>query len=303
MLRGLLALAAALFAFAAPASAQRLIDLALNAPGVGALHVTVRLPAGYETGSRRYGVLYMHDGQNLFDPARSSYNKVWAVDRKLDELVAASKVDPVIVVAIDNPGEARWRTYLPAAVFARLLEAQRTAALTALAKGEPVQSDAYLRFIVDILKPQIDRDFRTLPDRAHTSIAGSSMGGLISLYAIAEYPQVFGAAACLSTHWPMTIPPTSIGTAEGRAIVAAWRSYLGEKLGPADGRRIWFDHGTATLDAGYPPYQAAIDRVFSDLGWRKGRDFASREYPGAEHEENAWARRLGDPLTFILAAR
>jgi len=242
----------------------------------------------------------MHDGQNLFDPAVSGMNKVWAVDRKVTELVAAGTIDPVIVVGVWNPGAARARTYLPQPLFDALNDADRAAVLR-FANGAP-QSRAYIDFLAGPLNAQIDREFRTLPGRAHTAIGGSSMGGIVSLYAFAEYPRIYGAALCLSTHWPLAVPVAGAGPDPAR-VRAAWTEYLTRRLGRPDGRRIWFDHGTATLDAYYAPYQQAVDALLPRLGWRRGRDVESRVYPGAEHEENAWARRLGDPLSFALRRR
>ena len=259
--------------------------------------VTIALPPGYDGGKRRYRVLYMHDGQNLFDPAVSSYNKVWAADR-----AAAAMDDPPIIVGIWNAGADRGRHYLPARVFDRLPAKAR--ATLAGPDGKPVLSDSYLRFLVEELKPMIDRDYRTRPGRADTAIMGSSMGGLISLYAIAEYPQVFGAAGCLSTHFPIFVP-TSEGAPALFAdeVKAAWASYLKDRLGPPDGRRIWFDHGTETLDAIYAPYQAHVDALLPTLGWQRGKDFVSTVFAGTPHEENAWAARLPQVMRWVLDSK
>ncbi|MGK6320825.1 alpha/beta hydrolase [Sphingomonas sp. DT-204] len=290
-------------AFASSARAQdngRFVEIAaMPSANIAPPHVTVWLPPGYDGGKRRYGVLYMHDGQNLFDPDLSAFKKVWGVDASIRRLVAAKKIAPVIVVGIWNPGVDRYRQYLPRALHDAASPRLR-AELDRLAGG-PVLSDAYLRFIVEELKPRIDRDYRTLPGRDHTAIAGSSMGGLISLAAIARYPRVFGRAALVSTHWPLG-DPANVGRFSPE-VAALWRSYLDRHLGAPSGRRIWSDRGTATLDAAYGPYQEAIDADFARLGWKRGRDYESRVYPGAAHEELSWAARLEEVLGWLLAPR
>ena len=149
-----------------------------------------------------------------------------------------------------------------------------------------LRGDAYLRYLIGQLKPAIDRDFRTLPGRDDTFVMGSSMGGLISLYAIARYPHVFGGAAALSTHWP---------AADG-AMVDWFAAHLPD---PRD-HRLYLDHGTATLDAGYRPYEERMDAALRRGGYVEGRNWMSRVYPGAEHSETAWKARADVPLTFLL---
>lgn len=300
--RFILCLLAATIGFASPGRAEdkgRFVEIeAMPSANIAPPHVTIWLPPGYDGSKKRYGVLYMHDGQNLFDPKLSAFNKVWGVDASVRRLVAAKRIAPVIVVGIWNPGADRYRQYLPKALHDAAPPRLR-AEFDRL--GGPILSDAYLRFIVEELKPHIDRDYRTLSDRDHTAIAGSSMGGLISLAAIAEYPRVFGSAALMSTHWPLG-DPANVG-AFNPEVATLWRHYLDAHLGPPGGRRIWSDHGTRTLDAAYGPYQEAIDADFVRLGWKRGRDYVSRVYPGAAHEELSWARRLDDVLGWLLAGR
>lgn len=283
------------------ASAQEELGRFIHYPAVASTNtppprVTVWLPPGYERSKRRYAVVYMHDGQNLFDPKRSNFNKVWAADKSALRLFARGKVAPFIIVGIDQPGEARARQYLPQAIYNAASPALR-ARMDALTKG-PVYSDAYLRFIVRELKPLIDRTYRTARAPSQTVIIGSSMGGLISCYAFAEYRHVFGRAGCVSTHWPMSIP--SDPGEHLTEIDRVWGDYLTAKLGRPNGRRLWLDHGTATLDAFYAPYQQAVDAKLVGLGWRKGVDFESRVYEGAPHEENAWAARMDDIFGWLM---
>lgn len=298
-----LALAAMALLVAVPARAAddqgRFVEFA-SVPTVTAIappHVVVWLPPGYDATRRRYGVVYMHDGQNLFFPERSNFNKVWAADKSALRLIAARKTAPFIIVGIDQPGKDRGRQYMPHTVY-KSLSPETLKTIDGFTNG-PIISDDYLRFIVTELKPKIDREFRTRPDRAHTAIVGSSMGGLISLYAITRYPAVFGLAGCVSTHLPLASPGT-LGQANPE-IVAIWTRYAGDELGAPRGRRIWFDHGTETLDAFYAPYQEALDKALVANHWRAGRNFSSRIYPGAAHEENAWAARMDDIFGWLLA--
>jgi predicted alpha/beta superfamily hydrolase len=246
--------------------------------------VDVWLPDGYDApGAPRYGVLYMHDGQNLFDPSLGFGGAEWKVDEVLGGLLAERAVRPTIVVGVWNT-PARFAEYMPqAAVLADTIE---TGVGGMRVARRDVQSDAYLRFLVEELKPMIDRQFRTNPTRGATTIMGSSMGGLISGYAIARYPEVFGGAGCVSTHWPA-----------GRGSVVDW---LGDHLPPPATHRLWFDHGTATLDSLYAPYQSRMDARLRAAGYAEGRQVMSRVYPGAEHSERSWAARLREPLQFLL---
>lgn len=288
-----------LLAGAGAEAAGRFVDLGLvQSIHVAPRRVVVWLPDGYDATTSRYAVLYMHDGRNLFDPKTSYGGEPWAVDVAIDQLRASDGVRPTLVVGVDNT-PARQREYMPGRVFDALPEGERTA-LAAEMKGAPL-SDDYLKFLVFELKPLIDARFRTRPDRSSTFIMGSSMGGLISLYAIAEYPDVFGGAGCLSTHWPLPAFTMSGPKLAQAPVLAAFDSWLKARLGPPQGRRVWFDHGDKTLDQFYAPYQLHIDETLAGLGWSPGRDFESRAYAGAAHNEPSWRARLADPLRFLLS--
>lgn len=299
MIRWLVALSLWLAA-GAPALAQqggRFVEhQAVPSTNIAPPHVVVWLPPGYEDGNRRYPVVYMHDGQNLFFRERSGYNKVWAADKAALRLISAGKVASFIIVGVDHPGEKRYQQYFPT----RVTGPELRRGIESFAG--PLTGDAYIRFLADELKPFIDRSYRTRPEAKHTAIAGSSMGGLISLYALAERPDVFGKAAAVSTHLAL-IGPDDIAKAPGLAdtIKGSWRTYLYNQLGRPKGRKLWMDHGTATLDAHYAPYQQAVDAEVKRVGWRAGKDFESRVYQGAEHDENAWAARLDDIFGWLLS--
>jgi len=298
-LGGLLALIAALLA--APVLAREQTGRFLEyehvaATGLPEQRLTIWLPPGYDRGNRRYPVLYMHDGHNLFDPAKSNFNKVWAADKAMLAAMKSGKVAPHIIVGIWAPGKDRYRQYLPQSLYQASSGAPR-AAMDAMIGG-PVVSEAYLNWLAGPLKQWVDTSFRTRAGRDDTAIMGSSMGGLMSCYAFLERPQTYGRAGCVSSHWPAA-DPRAVGEANPE-LIALWDGWFAARLGQPDGRRVWMDHGTATLDAFYAPYQQAIDARMTASGWQRGRDWESKVYQGAEHEENAWARRLPEVFGWLL---
>lgn len=296
---GLLALIAALLAAPALARADagRFIEYEkVAAAGLPDQRLTIWLPPGYDRGSRRYPVLYTHDGHNLFDPAKSNFNKVWAADQAMLAAVRSGKVAPHIIVGVWAPGKDRYRQYLPQTIYQAASAAPR-AAMDAMTGG-PVISEAYLDWLAGPLKQWVDSSFRTRPGRDDTAIMGSSMGGLMSCYAFLERAQTYGRAGCVSSHWPAA-DPRAVGAANPD-LIALWDGWFAARLGQPNGRRVWMDHGTATLDAFYAPYQQVIDARFAASGWQRGRDWESKVYPGAEHEENAWARRLPEVFGWLL---
>lgn len=258
--------------------------------------LTIWLPPGYDRVRRRYPVVYMHDGHNLFDPAKSNFNKVWAADKAMLAAMRGQGIEPHIIVGIWAPGGDRYRQYLPQSLHDAASGAPR-AAMDAMIGG-PVISRAYLDWLAGPLKQWVDARFRTRTGRDDTAIIGSSMGGLMSCYAILERPETYSRAGCISSHWPAA-DPRKVGEAN-RELIALWDRWFAERLGHPDGRRIWLDHGTGTLDAYYAPYQQVIDVRIAEEGWRRGVDFESKVYPGAEHEENAWAARLPEVLGWLL---
>lgn len=260
--------------------------------------VTVWLPDAYAVGSFRFPVIYMHDGQNLYDGAQAFGGESWQVDKAMARR-AAEGLPTAIVVGIWNTPH-RYREYMPQGIYARL-PSQLRERIDASHGGAPV-SDAYLRFLVEELKPFIDARYRTRTDRRSTSVMGSSMGGLISLYAMAEYPQVFGQAACLSIHWPL-IAAADIGTVTPADVwpsAQAVHSYLAQAHLQPGRNRLYYDRGDQTLDAAYAPYAAVVDAAMPTLGWHAGRDWVSGSFPGTAHSELSWRARLEVPLAFLL---
>jgi predicted alpha/beta superfamily hydrolase len=158
----------------------------------------------------------------------------------------------------------------------------------------PVKSDAYLHYMVDIVKPLVDTTFQVYSDKSATAVAGSSMGGLMSMYAIGEYPEVFGTALCMSTHWPGGFSPNE-------EIPNAFQAYLAENITPDRIGKIYLDYGTETLDAMYEPFQNQVNSVLESNGFVSGERWVTQKFPGAAHDERSWAKRLHIPLTFAFA--
>lgn len=259
--------------------------------------VDVWLPSDYAERAgkgQRFQVLYMHDGQMLFDPAITMNGQSWHVDVTLDRLVRSGRIPPTIVVAIWNRGTFRDSEYFPRKVLERLAPTQRTFLLDTYME-KSARSDDYLRYLVEELKPAIDSRYATLRERESTFIMGSSRGAVLSVYAMSEYPQVFGGAAGLSVHW--------IGTFErNAAIPMATFAYLGEHLpGPAK-HRLYLDRGTETLDALYGPSFDFGGDVIRERGYTDA-NYMQRVFPGTDHSERAWSGRLEIPLLFLLAGR
>ncbi|MCB9472717.1 MAG: hypothetical protein H6678_02790 [Candidatus Delongbacteria bacterium] len=273
-----------------PAPTRRITDTgtlerveAFPSDHVQARAIEVWLPPDSLWDGHPLPVLYMHDGQNLFEDSLSFSGVDWNVDSVLVALSRQGFCSLALLVGIANT-PLRRPEYMPDALYAQFTRAERRQFRQQF--GDKARGDDYLRFLVEELKPWIDASYPTLPDRDHTVLMGSSRGALISLAAMIQYPQVFGAAACLSTHWP--------------GAMAHEEDWLRQCLPEPDGHLLYVDHGDRTLDADYPPLQRAVNQVLREKGWLSGRDFLYRSFPGHEHSEAAWRLRLDEPLMMLL---
>ena len=252
--------------------------------------IEVLFPVNVSYGER-FPVIYMHDGQNIFHPNNAGFGKKglergWDVDFILDSLNETGFDQKAIIVGIFNTGVRRRAEYMPEEpreeVFRRLdlLEDKYFSDI-------PLHSDNYLEFLVKELKPYVDAHFKTLADREHTFIAGSSMGGMISAYAISKYPEIYGGAACLSTHW---VP-----------LEGVFVDYFEKNLPDPITHKLYFDFGTRGLDARYEPYQNEIDQAMHRKGYKKGINWITKKVFEADHNEAAWHQRFHEPLIFLLS--
>jgi enterochelin esterase-like enzyme len=236
----------------------------------------------------------------LFD-AETTWNKqAWEVDDVLSKLLQEKKIQEVIVVGIASDSKTRHIDYFPQKPFESLTKNQQDSIYNAnRSNGQSVfnngkiNSDNYLKFLVEELKPIIDKKYSVYTDQKHTFIAGSSMGGLISMYAICEYPKVFGGAACLSTHWPGTF------SLENNPIPNAFFDYLRKHLPNPKNHKIYFDYGTATLDAMYVTLQPQVDAIMKAKGFIS-KNWMTQKFEGEDHSEKAWSKRLAIPIQFLL---
>ncbi|MFZ4427883.1 MAG: alpha/beta hydrolase [Saprospiraceae bacterium] len=265
---------------------------------VTARNIDIWLPEGYP-GAGKYAVWYMHDGQMLYDPSQTRNQQAWDIDDVAGQLMEENKARDVIVVGIWNGGQTRHQDYFPQKPFERLTQIEKDTVIAQLQRTGRTkdvfrpQSDNYLKFIVKELKPYIDRTYATHTDRQNTFIAGSSMGGLISLYALCEYPKIFGGAACISTHWVGTF------SLENNPVPQAFLGYLDAKLPDPNNHKLYFDCGDQALDALYPAIQAKVDALMKSKGY-SDRNWLTRYFPGEDHSERAWKKRLHIPLEFLL---
>ncbi len=258
--------------------------------------VDIWLPKDYSK-SKKYAVLYMHDGQMLFDSNITWNNEEWKVDEVSAKLMTDSITKDFIVVAPFNINELRHSEYFPQKPFESLSRSVQDSLFEEARlnnfKLDSVTSNNYLGFLVHELKPYVDANYSVLTDRENTVVAGSSMGGLISMYAVCEYPEVFGAAACLSTHWPGGNPN------DNDLLADTFFEYMEDHVPSSKTHRFYFDHGTETMDKFYPKYAPTVDKIFKDKGYGTS-NFRNLKFEGGEHTEVSWQKRLHIPLTFLL---
>lgn len=239
-------------------------------------------------------LLLAHDGQNLFLPGRSYGGVPWGLAQALQSLSSEVTL-PYVVAPWNREDFGRASDYAPQAVIEsspRVREGLRDyfAWTSALASGAAPQwsGDAYVAWCADRLIHHVVSELGWSIDRRNIAVMGSSMGGLASAYALALRPDVYSTALCLSTHW-------TPGGHEGTRLLV-------QMLPPASaGARVWFDHGTENLDATYGEFQVTADAVMRERGYAPGRQWQTRVYDGADHNEASWSTRLPEVLRWWLA--
>ena len=282
----------------------------------GKLHIKKRFPSKFVkkrdifiwvpenyTEHRKYPVIYIQDGANLFSLGNKKNDQdfnSWKLDEIASNLIRRGEIRPFIAIGIQNSVE-RHAEYFPQKPWIALTPEQQedmtsrkiNPSYSGKVFPDPIKSDDYLKFIVRELKPFIDSSFSVSQELQDTFVMGASFGGLISIYALAEYPQIFGGAACLSTHW------SGLFDMNNNPIPEKIAQYLNENLPTSGYHRIYFDHGTETLDALYPPLQDRIDRIMLEKGYGKN-DWLTYVDHGAPHTGRAWSMRLDIPLKFLF---
>jgi enterochelin esterase-like enzyme len=242
----------------------------------------------------------MYDAQMLFDAKTTWNHQEWRVDEVLDSLIDAAAVFPTIVVGLHNGGVMRNFEYFPEDPYEHLEATFSDSTLKDIAKRYgsdttfPVQSDAYLMYMVEEVLPLIHSNFSTYSDPENIAVMGSSMGGLMSMYAIGQYPEVFGSALCMSTHWPGGFKPNE-------EIPTVFQEYVAAHISADKVGKIYFDFGTETLDGMYEPFQQKVDSILRLNGFHYGENWLTWKFPGASHDEKSWAKRLHYPMMFAFS--
>lgn len=237
--------------------------------------VWVYLPPGYDSSQAvRYPVLYMHDGNNLFDAEKAFMGQEWGVDETAERLIRNRELRPLIIVGVSNTSQRMAEyTWVPGEVDGKLVGGRGA---------------DYARFLVEELKPMIDRTYRTLGDRDHTGVMGSSLGGLVSLYLARHHGDVFGRIGAMSP--------------------SVWwkdRAVLEEAPRLRPDHRIWLDFGTreGNGEEGARRHLAnarELNQRLLQRGYREGENLTYMEDVGAGHNEAAWSRRMPRALTFLF---
>jgi len=258
----------------------------------------VWLPPGYSK-EQKYDVLYMHDGRMLFDAKTTWNQQEWLVDEVAASLIEQNKVRPFIVVAIPNGGAKRHSEFFPQKPFESLTK--KTQASMYLLERSPgvllfktrIYSDNYLKFIVTEVVPYIEMNYSVNRGGKHRYLAGSSMGGLISWYGLMEYPNEFAGAISMSTHWPGAFETDKLA-------FKAFLTYIENQLPSLTTQKIYFDHGDQTLDVMYPQLQKQINNLFEQQQYPSNQ-WHSQFFPGEDHSEKSWSKRLNIPFEFMFA--
>lgn len=237
--------------------------------------VLVYLPPGYadsvgqENESRRFPVLYLQDGQNLFDAATSFHGVEWGVDETAQRLILGGRIEPLIIVGVYNTGDSRMDEYTPT--------------------QDPRQkrggkADLYGRFLIEELKPFLDRNYRTLAGPEFTGLGGSSLGALVTLYLGLKNPQVFSKLMVMSP---------SVWWDHGMILRFA------QQLRAKPSTRIWLDIGSKEGKF-TPGYVRQLRDLLITQGWRLDADLKFTEIRGGHHTEAAWAKRVEPALRFLF---
>jgi len=240
--------------------------------------VLVYLPRGYSRFSRRrYPVLYLQDGQNVFDAATSFAGVEWGVDETAQRLIRRNLIEPLIIVAVANMTDDRIHEYAPTPGVIDS-KAKRKKHSKGLARK-------YGRFLTEELRPYIDKKYRTKPEAEFTGLGGSSLGALLTLSVGLWFPNVFTRLIVMSPSvwWDDCVIYKMV-----------------EELDKKPPLKIWLD--TGTREPGWERVRTLLDSLI-EKGWRLGEDLIYAEIEGGDHSEGAWAARVDPALRFLFPAK
>jgi predicted alpha/beta superfamily hydrolase len=257
--------------------------------------VDVWLPENYSI-QKKYAVLYMHDGQNLFDATTTWNQQEWMIDEVATRLMKKEITKNFIVVGIHSIPGIRWQDLYPEKAMNFLSKEDKDRLYEEARKNNfniNLTGDEYLRFIVQELKPYIDTTYSVYKNKENTYVAGSSMGGLMSMYAVAEYPTIFQGAACMSTHWVGAV------VKDNNVLPEAIFNYIEKNLPDSKNHTMYFDYGNKTLDAFYPIFAPRVDSIFTNGGYDDA-NYKNLFFEGTNHSDESWQQRVHIPLTLLL---
>lgn len=292
------------FPAVSPGTATRLI---VKSESLGdRMIVDVWFPPTYDAASAdSYPVVYVHDGQNLFDPALSFSTVAWELDMTAANLAGAGKIVSPIIVGIHNRGSKNLRPndYFPEKAVDYIPAAGKDASLIWETCLAGFYGDEHASFVATELKPLIDELYNTLPDRNHTFAMGSSMGALASLYLLCEYPETFGGAACMSTHWIGSFKMNADYSLQDDPVCArAMLDYMAANLPETEEYKLYLDQGTTGWDADYQTYESEARKIAGNRGYNiADGTLMTYDAAGAGHNEWFWQQRAARPLTFLLS--
>ena len=236
--------------------------------GLRSRDLIVWLPPGYgQDVATRYPVIYMHDGQNIIDPRTSSFGVDWQLDETADSLIVQNLIEPLIIVGIYNTSD-RSREYM-----------------------DTDSGKIYMQLVVDIIKPLIDKSYRTKPGRESTATGGSSAGGLISFMLLWEYPEIFSRAACISSVFKYASEKNSINYVDDVVNDHRKRPDL----------LLYFENGDDELDSKLEPGIIEMIGALKQREYRQDKDFVWFQIPNSKHTESSWSKNSWRFLKFFFA--
>ena len=252
--------------------------------------IYVWLPPNFDP-KKKHDLLIMHDGQNLFDGTKTWNGQEWELDEWAAKLISENEISSFIIIGIHNSGKKRWSDYFPEKAYSFIADSSYLGGV----KPE-LNADQYLKYIVKEVIPFIEEKYLKSSYDYKKIIGGSSMGGLISMYAAFEYPNVFDGAICMSTHWPGAI------VMDNNPLPEAIFKYMTENMPLPKNKKFYFDYGNKGLDENYPQYSKTIDSLFLNNEFHEG-NFKNLFFENHWHSEEYWAKRVQIPLKFILSQK